>query len=305
MLPYLIRRLLLAVPVLVGVSLVSFVLVYLSGDPASIILPPDASEAARREFRAEHGLDKPLWVQYGDYLVRLVRGNFGVSFRYGSSAGDLVWERVPATLELALVSMLLAVAVGIPSGVYSAYRRNSALDTLVRSLTLLGQAVPHFYLGIVLIIVFAVGLRWFPTGGRGSVAQVVMPALTLATFLMALVARVTRSCMLDVLGRDYVRTARAKGLPERSVLLRHSLKNAMIPVVTVIGLQFGLLLNGVVVTETVFAWPGIGRLAVQSIYARDLPVVQAIVFLSAFFFVFVNLLVDLLYAWLDPRISYS
>jgi peptide/nickel transport system permease protein len=301
---YIIRRLVLAIPVLIGISLVSFFLVHLSGDPTNILLPPETTEEARQVFRHEHGLDKPIWVQYYMFCLRIVKGNFGKSLRFEQPAGQLVIERLGATTELAVTAMALAIIFGIPAGVIAAYRQNTPMDSIVRGFTLIGQAVPVFYLGILCIIIFAVGLNLFPTGGRGSLRNLILPAVCLATQMVALITRVTRSCMLDVLRQDYIRTARAKGLRECIVVLSHALKNALIPVVTVIGLQVGLLMGGAVVTETVFAWPGIGRLAVQSIYTRDFPVVQAVVFLSATIFVLLNLIVDLLYSILDPRIGY-
>jgi peptide/nickel transport system permease protein len=302
---YILRRLLLAIPILIGISVISFILLHLSGDPTDIILPQDVTEEGRQAFRQKFGLDKPLWVQYSRFCLHILRGDFGQSLRFEQPAGQLVLERLGATTELAATALLLAIIVGIPAGVIAAYRQNTPIDSLFRGFTLIGQAIPTFYLGILSILVFAVWLRLLPTGGRGNWQNLILPAVSLASHLVALIARVTRSCMLDVLRKDYIRTARAKGLSEYFVIQKHALRNAFIPVVTVIGLQFGLLMGGVVVTETVFSWPGIGRLAVQSIYTRDFPVVQAVVFLSATIFVFVNLIVDLIYAFLDPRISYQ
>lgn len=304
MLSYLLRRLLATLPVLLGISFASFMLLHLSGDPTDFLLPVDVPEATRQAFRKAQGFDQPLLVQFVDFLRKALAGDFGTSLRFQQSAGSLVWERVGATLELASAAMLVAVLIGIPAGTIAAYRYGTFTDRAVRAVALVGQAIPNFYLGVVGIIVFAVWFRILPSGGRGSFEQLILPALTLGFALVALIARVTRSCMLDALKEDYVRTARAKGLGESKVVIKHALRNAFIPVLTVIGLQFGLLLNGVVVTEIVFSWPGIGRLAIQSIYARDLPVVQTIVFLSAMIFVVLNLLVDLTYALLDPRISY-
>ena len=304
MLSYLIRRLLATLPVLIGISFVSFMLLHLSGDPTDFLLPIDVPEATRQAFRQQHGFDRPILLQFWDFLQKAVTGDFGTSLRFQQPAGSLVWERVGATTELAGAAMLVALVVGIPAGTIAAYRYGGAIDRVVRAVALIGQAIPNFYLGVVAIIVFAVWFRVLPSGGRGTWEQLILPALTLGFALVALIARVTRSCMLDALRDDYVRTARAKGLGETAVVLKHGLRNAFIPVLTVIGLQFGLLLNGVVVTEIVFSWPGIGRLAIQSIYARDFPVVQTIVFLSALTFVALNLIVDLLYAVLDPRISY-
>jgi peptide/nickel transport system permease protein len=303
-LSYLIRRLLVTVPVLLGISFVSFALLYLSGDPTDFLLPVNVPEATRQAFRVAQGFDQPLVVQFVNFLGRALTGDFGTSLRFQQSAGSLVWERLGATGELALAAMVFAVVVGVPAGAIAAYRFGGFADRAVRSISLLGQAIPNFYLGVVAVIVFAVWLRVLPSGGRGTPQQLLLPALTLGFGLVALIARVTRSCMLDALKQDYIRTARAKGLGEGLVVWKHALRNAFIPVLTVIGLQFGLLLNGVFVTEIVFSWPGVGRLAIQSIYSRDFPIVQTIVFLSAVTFVFLNLLVDLLYAVFDPRISY-
>lgn len=304
MLRYALKRILLTLPVVVGILFVSFMLTHISGDPTDLILAPDVTEEARAAFRAKHGLDRPVWEQLGRFAWFALQGDFGMSLRFGEPAISLVVERLPATAELAMASILVAMAIGIPAGVLAAYRRNAASDVLVRTLILGGQAIPNFYFGIVAIVIFAVWLRWLPTGGRGSWEQLILPTATLGLSLVALIARVTRSSMLEVLGQDYVRTARAKGLGEPRVVWLHALRNAFIPVLTVIGLQVGFLLGGVVVTETVFSWPGVGRLAVQAIYARDFPVVQAVVLLFALIFVFVNLAVDLLYAALDPRIRY-
>ena len=304
MLSYLIRRLLVTVPVLLGISFVSFALLYLSGDPTDFLLPVNVPEATRQALRVAQGFDQPLVVQFVNFLGRALTGDFGTSLRFQQSAASLVWERLGATGELALAAMVFAIGVGVPAGAIAAYRFGGFADRAVRSVSLLGQAIPNFYLGVVAVIVFAVWLRVLPSGGRGTPQQLLLPALTLGFGLVALIARVTRSCMLDTLKQDYIRTARAKGLSEGLVVWKHALRNAFIPVLTVIGLQFGLLLNGVFVTEIIFSWPGVGRLAIQSIYSRDFPIVQTIVFLSAVTFVFLNLLVDLLYAVFDPRISY-
>ena len=304
MLSYLIRRLLVTVPVLLGISFVSFALLYLSGDPTDFLLPVNVPEATRQAFRVAQGFDQPLVVQFVNFLGRALTGDFGTSLRFQQSAASLVWERLGATGELALAAMVFAIGVGVPAGAIAAYRFGGFADRAVRSVSLLGQAIPNFYLGVVAVIVFAVWLRVLPSGGRGTPQQLLLPALTLGFGLVALIARVTRSCMLDTLKQDYIRTARAKGLSEGLVVWKHALRNAFIPVLTVIGLQFGLLLNGVFVTEIIFSWPGVGRLAIQSIYSRDFPIVQTIVLLSAVTFVFLNLLVDLLYAVFDPRISY-
>jgi len=305
MLRYVLRRLILTIPVVFGILVISFMLTRLSGDPTDLILPPDAPDSAREAFRRSYGLDKPLLSQFSTFVFNVFRGDFGDSLRFHEPALSLVMERMGATLELAFAAMAIAILAGIPAGVVAAYRRNTPVDISVRGVSLLGQAMPSFYLAILSIIVFSVWLGWFPSGGRGTWWHLVLPATTLSFQLVALIARVTRSCMLDVLGQDYIRTARAKGLDEGRVVWLHALRNAFIPVLTVIGLQVGFLLGGVVVTETVFSWPGVGRLAIQAIYARDFPVVQAVVFLFAMIFVLVNLIVDLLYAAIDPRIGYK
>lgn len=300
---YVAHRLLLTLPVLAGILFVSFFFTHLSGDPTDLMLPPSATEAARAAFRAVHGLDRPLLEQFATFCLNVGRGDFGLSLRFEEPAMQLVVERLSATTELAVGAMAFALVLGIPAGVISASRHNSVADSAIRGLTMLGQAVPSFYLGVIGILVFAVWLRWLPTGGRGSPAHLVLPAVTLGFNLVALIARVTRAAMLDVLRQDYIRTARAKGLSEWLVIWSHALRNAFIPVLTVIGLQVGVVMGGVVVIETIFSWPGVGRLAIQAIYARDFPVVQAVVFLFAIIFVLVNLAVDLLYAALDPRIG--
>jgi peptide/nickel transport system permease protein len=305
MLQYVIRRLLLSIPVFIGISIVSFFLVHLSGDPTDLVMPIDATEEARFAFRHKHGLDKPLWVQYYRFCFNIARGDFGTSLRFDQPAGRLVAERLAATAQLALTSLSLAVVFGVPAGVIAAYRPRGFVDAVVRSFSLVGQAVPNFYLGLLLIIIFSQGMRLLPSGGIGSWKHLVLPAISLAAYMTALLARVTRSTMLDILRHDYIRTARAMGFNEVSVVIGHGVRNALIPIVTVIALMAGFLMGGVVVIETVFSWPGIGRLAVQSIYARDFPVVQAIVFLSATVFVLINLIVDILYGVFDPRISYK
>ncbi|WP_112662299.1 ABC transporter permease [Microvirga flavescens] len=305
MLKYVIRRLISTIPTLIAVPIICFLLTRLSGDPTELMLPMDASDEARTAFRALHGLDKPIWEQLLLFCENAFRGDFGMSLRFGEPASTLVLERLAATTELAVASLGFAVLLGIPFGVIAAQRRNSLVDRAIRNAVAVSQAIPSFYLGILMIMVFAVGLGWLPTGGRGEVSNLVLPALTLASGLVPLIARVTRSCMLDELRRDYVRTARAKGLKEYIVVWKHSLRNAFIPVITVIGLQIGALMSGVVVTETVFAWPGVGRLAIQAIYARDFPVVQAVVFFFAIVFIVVNILVDVVYALMDPRVRYQ
>jgi peptide/nickel transport system permease protein len=284
------------------VSTVVFVVMRLSGDPTPLLLPPDAPRSEIFRLRTELGLDRPLPVQYAVFLGNLVQGDFGRSIRFKVPALAVVTERLPATLELGLTSFGLALVVAIPIGLLSAVHRNTLLDHAAMGLALVGQSAPTFFLGILFILLISVNAGLLPTSGRGDWRHLVLPAVTLGLFGMASIARLTRSAVLEVLRADYIRTARAKGLAETLVIAKHTLKNAAIPIITITGLHFGSLLAGAVVTETVFAWPGIGRLAIQSIYNRDYPVVQCVVLLSAALFVVVNLAIDALYGLLDPRI---
>jgi peptide/nickel transport system permease protein len=298
---YLLRRVGQAALVLVGVSAVVFVLVRLGGDPAALLLPPDVSVEELQRFRRAMGFDDPLPVQFGRFLRGAAGGDFGRSLRHEEPAMGLVLARLPATAFLAATAMVVSLAVAVPLGVAAAVRRGSWLDRAAMSAALVGQSLPVFWVGIMLILVFAVRWRWLPAFGIGTPAHLVLPAVTLAGFLVARIARLTRAGMVEALREDYVRTARAKGLPETAVVWKHALKNAALPLVTIVGLDLGTLLGGAVITETVFAWPGVGRLAVQAIANRDFPVVQAAVFAFGVVFVAVNLLVDLCYAALDPR----
>ena len=302
---YLVRRFGRAVIALWGVSTIVFTVMRLSGDPAVLLLPQEASREDVLRLRHDLGLDDPLLVQYGRFLGHAVTGNFGESLRHKEPAMHLVYDHLWATLELALAAFGIAALVAIPIGILAAIRANRLSDHMVMSLALIGQSAPTFWIGLMLMLGFGLGLHWFPIGGRGTLRHLVMPALTLGAFAMASMARLTRSAMLDVLRLDYITTARSKGLSERRIIWWHACKNAAIPVVTIMGLQFGTLLGGAVVTETVFSWPGIGRLAIQGIYNRDYPIVQAAVFVAAAFFVGINFLVDLLYTFLDPRIRYE
>jgi peptide/nickel transport system permease protein len=296
------RRLLRAVAALLVVTAAVFTLLHLSGDPAYILLTPEATAEDRAAFRAEYGMDRPLWVQYGRYLGRLVQGDFGQSLSFRTPAVAVALERLPATLELTLAAMALAVLISLPAAVLAAVRRGTLFDRALMIFTLIGQTVPTFWLGMVMILVLAVRFHLFPASGRGGVLHLVMPATALALWLTALLARVTRSEMIEALEQDYVRTARAKGLTERGIAARHALKNALLPIITVMGLQFGGLLGGAVMTETVFAWPGVGTMILDAILKKDVPVVLAGVVLVAVGFILVNLLLDLLYTVLDPRL---
>jgi peptide/nickel transport system permease protein len=283
------------------VSSVVFVVMRLSGDPVPLLLPPDAPTAEMERVRRDLGLDRPLAVQYGVYLGNVLRGDFGRSIHFRQPAMDVALSYLPATVELGLAAFLIAVVVAFPIGVFSAVRRNSPLDHAVMGLALIGQSAPTFFLGILFILMLALRLDLFPTSGRGDWRHLVLPALTLGAFTMASIARITRSAVLEVLRADFIRTARAKGVGEWWLVVKHTLKNAALPILTITGLQFGTLLGGSVVTETVFAWPGMGRLAIQSIYNRDYPVVQSAVFMAATLFIVINLALDVLYGLLDPR----
>jgi peptide/nickel transport system permease protein len=284
------------------VSTVVFVVMRLSGDPVPLLLPPDAPRSEFFRVRAELGLDRPIIVQYGVFLAHVARGDFGRSIHFREPAMKVVAGYLPASLELALTAFVIAALIAVPIGLLSAIRRNTLIDHVTMAVALVGQSAPTFFLGILFILTLSLQAGLFPTSGRGDWRNLVLPALTLGAFAMASIARLTRSAMLEVLNADFVRTARAKGVSELFVVVKHTLRNAALPIITITGLQLGQLLAGAVVTETVFAWPGIGRLAIHSIYNRDYPVVQCTVFLSAVVFIVVNLLIDILYGVLDPRL---
>jgi peptide/nickel transport system permease protein len=302
---FLVKRLAQSMIVIAAVVFIVFIMMFLSGDPALLLLPPDASREDIAEFRRQMGFDRPLWEQFFSFAGNLLQGDFGRSWRFQAPALPLVLERLPATIELAVAALVCSLLIAVPLGVVSAVRRNTIFDGVAMVFALIGQSTPAFWVGIMLILVFAVQFGMFPTSGREGLDSLVLPAVTLGLTLAKRNARLVRSSMLEVLNEDYVRTARAKGLSERRVIGKHALKNALLPVLTVVGLELGHLLGGAVVVETVFAWPGIGLLAVQSVLGRDYPVVQAIIIISALVFVLTNLLIDLLYTWLDPRISYQ
>ena len=304
MLAFVARRLLQSGLVLLGVSVIVFGLLHLTGDPTRLLLPLEAREEDVRQLRTLLGLDDPLWLQYVRFLSRAVRGDFGLSFKHQVPALGLILSTLPATLQLTLAGLSLALVVAVPVGILAALRRNSLLDAVCSIGVLMGQAMPVYWLGLLLILVFAVWLGWFPAAGRDGLRSFVLPACALGAFSMARIARLARSGMLEVLAQDYVRTARSAGIRTFVVTYKYALKNAAIPLVTVIGLEFGILLGGAVITETIFAWPGVGRLAVDAIFSRDYPLVQAIVAVLATLFVLINLAVDLVYTYLDPRIVY-
>ena len=313
---YVVRRLLLLVPVLLGVSVIIFMVLHLApGDPAEIMLGSQATQADLERLRAELGLTEPLYVQYVHWLGLVARGDLGRSIWMKRPVLNEVLGRFKATLVLTGAALVLSTAAGLALGIASAIRPNSLLDRLSAVASLFGASMPVFWLGIVLMVIFALWLGWLPASGmfapygggdlRDLLVHLALPAVTLAAASVTIIARLTRSTMLETLGQDYIRTARAKGVVERAVVLRHGLKNALIPIVTVVGVQAGYLLGGAVLTETVFAWPGVGTLMVQGILARDFPLVQGCVLVVALSFVVINLVVDLLYAWLDPRIRYE
>ena len=303
---YVLRRIALAIPTLLGVTLVIFVLVRLiPGDPARVIAGLQASDEEVTRIREELGLTRSIPAQYAVFIGRVARGNLGTSAVTKAPVLEEIGARMRPTTMLAVASIVFASVVGLTTGIVSATRQYSAVDYIVMSVALFGVSIPVFWLGIMLMLVFSVHLHWLPAGGYGTALHFVLPTLALAAFSIAIIARMTRSSLLETFHQDYVRTARAKGSQERTVIIRHALKNALIPIITVIGLQFGALLGGAILTETTFAWPGLGRLLVNAITARDYPVVQGIALTFAIAFTAVNLLVDLLYAYVDPRIHYG
>ncbi|MGH3392715.1 MAG: ABC transporter permease [Actinomadura sp.] len=297
------RRVVASVVTLLGVIFLVVALVQLlPGDPARVIAGLNASQQEVDRIRDTLGLDRPLLVQYGVFLDHLAHGNMGISARTSNPVVSEIWTRLPFTLELALVGTAIGAVLGILMGVAAATRRATWVDHLMSSVAVIGVSIPVYWLGILLIILFAVDLQWLPAAGAENLSSLILPSFTIGMFSVGLVSRMTRANMLDVLGQDYVRTAVAKGLTDRLVIYRHALRNAFIPVLTVIGLQFGTLLGGAVLTESVFAWPGIGRLLVDSIFARDFPMIQGIVLTYATMFVIVNVVTDLLYTVVDPRV---
>jgi ABC-type dipeptide/oligopeptide/nickel transport system permease component len=299
---YVIRRLALSAVAMLGVITIVFLLLHASGDPATLLVSQDATKQDLERIRQAYGLDQPLSVQYARFVMRVARGDLGYSYRQGLPVGELIVERLRATFELALAGLAVAVLLGVPLGIVAAARHGSTLDTAAMTVALLGTSVPSFWLGLLLIIVFGVQLGWLPVSGYGTVRHLVMPAFVLGGFYAAQVGRLTRTSLLEVLAQDFVRTARAKGLAASGVLLKHVLRNAALPVLTVLGLDFGRMLGGAVVVETIFAWPGMGRLAVQAVLGRDFPVVQGAAIMGAVVFLAVSLSIDLLYGFVDPRL---
>jgi peptide/nickel transport system permease protein len=318
MFAFILRRLLQAVIVMVAVAFIAFMLFQYVGDPVVFLLGQDARPDQIAQLRADLGLDKPFFVQFGHFLVNAVQGEFGLSLRQGAKVSRLIAERFPATLELALVAAVMALVIGVPMGVYAALRRGTFLSQLLMTVSLVGVSLPTFLIGILLILAFSVGLGWFPSFGRGNVVQmgwwssglltakgwhhIVLPAVTLAIFQLTLIMRLVRAEMLEVLRTDYIKFARARGLSNRAIHFGHALKNTLVPVMTITGLQLGGLIAFAIITETVFQWPGMGLLFIQAVTFADIPVMAAYLCLIALIFVVINLIVDLLYFAVDPRL---
>lgn len=306
MVTYIVRRVLIAIPTLVGAATVSFLLMRLiPGDPARVIAGVNATPADVARIRHQLGLDEPIWQQYIHFIGNLFQLNLGISARTGQSVLGEILGRIPYTIELAVIATAIAIVVGLTLGVLAATRHNSGLDVAISALAVFGVSIPVFWTGLLLIILFAVDLHLLPAAGANQPTGFVLPSLTLALFSVGFIARQTRGSMLEVMGLDYVRTARAKGAGRSAVLLKHALRNALLPVVTAIGLSFGQLLGGAILTETIYSWPGVGRLLVDSISSRDYATVQGTVFLFAVALILVNLVTDLVYAYVDPRIRYD
>lgn len=293
------------IPVLFLITIIVFILVRVTGDPVALMLPETASEQDRMELTKALGLDKPLHVQYGIFIASAIKGEFGVSYHYGQQALPLVLERIPASFELALVAMIFSTLIAIPLGILSALKRNSYLDLLISGISVLGKAMPNFWVGIMLILFFSVILGIFPVSGRGGVSHLILPAFTLGVGLSAQMTRLIRANMLEILNQDYIRTARSKGIIESIVVGKHAFRNGLISVVTVMSLQFTSLISGALITETVFAWPGLGQLLVTAVNNKDMAIIQASVFIIAILVISINILTDIVYRLLDPRIKYS
>jgi peptide/nickel transport system permease protein len=302
MLEFLLRRLVFSIVAFSGVVVIVFFLLQLSGDPAALLVPLEATAEDLARIRQAYGLDQPAHVQFVQYISRLARGDLGHSYRQGFPVREIILERTGATLQLAFAALFVSFALGLPLGVLAAVRRGTLLDTSAMFFAVLGMSIPSFWLALMMIILFGVLLGWLPISGYGSLKHLLMPSVVLGSVYAAQISRLARTSLLEVLAQDYVRTARAKGLREASVMVGHALRNAALPLLTVLGLDFGRLLGGAVVVESIFAWPGLGRLAVQSVLGRDFPVVQGIVMLAAAIFLATNLIVDVLYGWVDPRL---
>ncbi|HLJ60282.1 MAG TPA: ABC transporter permease [bacterium] len=299
---YLVRRLALSLTAMLGVVTIVFVLLHISGDPATLLVTQDATRQDMERIRQAYGLDQPLSVQYARFIARVARGDLGYSYRQGVPVSELISEHFGATFELTLAALAVAMLLGVALGMVAAARRGTGADATAMTIALLGTSMPSFWLGILLIIVFGVKLGWLPVSGYGGLNHLVMPAFVLGGSYAAQVSRLTRTSLLDVLAQDYIRTGLAKGLTGRVLLFKHALRNAALPVLTILGLSFGQMLGGALIVESIFAWPGMGRLAVQAVLGRDFPVVQGATIVGAAVFLAVNLTVDLAYGWVDPRL---
>jgi peptide/nickel transport system permease protein len=299
---YLIRRLVFSLTAMLGVITIVFALLHVTGDPAALLVTQDATQQDMERIRHAYGLDRPLSVQYARFVERVVRGDLGYSYRQDVPVTELIAGHLGATFQLAVASLALAVVFGVALGMAAAARRGSGVDAAAMTVALFGTSMPSFWLGLLFIILFGVKLGWLPVSGYGGLNHIIMPAFVLGGFYAAQVSRLTRTSLLEVLAQDYIRTGRAKGLRARVVLFKHALRNAVLPVLTVLGLSFGQMLGGAIVVESIFAWPGMGRLAVQAVLGRDFPVVQGVAIVGAGVFLAVNLTVDLLYGWVDPRL---
>lgn len=302
---YILKRLLQSIITLLGITVIVFIILHLTGDPTRLLLPLEASAEDIALVRHQMGFDKPLYIQYLIFLKGVLHGDFGQSLRHSEPALLLVLERLPATIMLTVTALIIALALALPMGVVSAIKPNSPMDHFGMVTVLIGQSMPIYWSGLMLILLLTVKLNLLPAYGKSGFLSLIMPAVSLGFFSMARIARVTRSSMINVLGKDYIRTAKAKGLKDSRVTVRHAFKNAAIPIVTLVGMELGTLLGGAVITETIFAWPGVGRLAIQAIFNRDFPVVQAAVATLAVMFISINIIVDILYTYLDPRVRYD
>lgn len=291
------------IPVLLIISFIVFTLVFIAGDPVALMLPEDAALEEIEQLRESLGLNEPFYIQYGNYVFRMIQGDFGESFRYGQDALSVVLERLPATFELAIAAIVIAIMIAIPFGVWSATKQNSSIDLIATGAAVVGKAMPNFWLGIMLILLFSVTLGVLPVSGRGSIAHLILPAITLGTGIAAEMTRLIRSSMLEILNQDYIRTAKSKGIKSVHVIYKHAFRNALIPFVTITALQTSTLIGGALITETVFAWPGIGQLLIQAVNTRDMAIVQACVMIIAAIVILMNLLADIIYRILDPRIK--
>ena len=305
MLKYITKRFAHSIICIFGISVVVFLITHIIGDPVSLLLPPEASESDHLYYQQALGLDRPLFIQYLDFVKNALKGDFGQSFRFRVPVLRLVLEKFPATLELAVAGIVFAIILGVPSGIVAAVYPRSLMDRAVRAFSLLGMAAPTFWVGIMLILVFSVEFRLFPISGRAGFRSLILPAITLGWYSTAVILRMMRSTMLEILDSDYIKMARLKGLGSKAIIFKHSLRNAASVMITVISLQLVILLTGAVITETIFSWPGIGRLLIQAVLASDYPVIQGITFLSSVIFVLLNLVVDVMYVIIDPRIVYT